>query len=62
MKKNNGLIAKVVVIFLIVALVITYTVPFVTMFFQNLIQVEQTVASALDVDEESPGSAGQDAR
>jgi hypothetical protein len=33
MKKNNGLLAKVVVIFLIVALVITYTVPFVTMFF-----------------------------
>jgi len=33
MKKRNGLLAKIVVIFLIVALVITYTVPFVVTFF-----------------------------
>ena len=33
MKKNNGIIAKVVVIFLIVALVVTYSVPFMASFF-----------------------------
>lgn len=33
MKKSNGLLAKFVVIFLIVALVITYTVPFITALF-----------------------------
>ena len=32
-KKNNGLIAKVIVIFLIIALVITYSVSFVAYLF-----------------------------